>query len=146
MNSRAISSQWERSVGLGPAEGIVVPPPPASHVSVITVAVVATAVVETTAIAAISPTSPARTAPIAPASVATGMDGMVGVGMAVPSTPVEWAILVKPVGPLETGIPPVAVTIPARTFRPPVEPIVLPSSTGEPAGPTTTGTGLLTVL
>lgn len=133
-------------MGLGLVEGIVVPPPSASPVSVTAVAVVATAVVETTAIAAISPTSPGRTAPIAPASVATGVDGMVGVGMAVPSTPVEWAILVKPAGPLETGIPPIAVTVPARALRPPAEPIVLLSPTGEPAGPTTTGTGLLTIL
>lgn len=136
----------DRSAGLDLTEGIIVPSPSASAVPVITVAVGATAVVETTAIVATPPTSCAHTATIAPASMATGLDGLIGVGMPVPPTPVEGAILVKPVSPLTMGIPSITVTSPARTSRPPVEPIVPPSPTGGPAGSTTTRTGLLAVL
>ena len=112
----------------------------------ITVAVVATAVFETTAIVAIPPSDPARTAPIAPAVVITSMDSMVGVGMVVPSTSVEGAILVKAVSPLAMGTSPITITSPARTPRPPVKPFVPPFPTGGSTRPTTTGTGLLAVL
>ena len=147
MSSKGISSQWKRSAGLGLTERIVIPPALASPVSAITVAITTTAAVATTAIVAIPPKSSVHTAPIAFASVATGMDGMVGVGMVVPSTPVEGAILVETVGLLlAMWTPSITITSPARASRPPVKPIVPPSPTCGPTGPTTTRTGLPAVL